>query len=359
MPIQLTVLSLEFDADELPRNTVFSQDEITVGRDPINDVVLDCAAVASHHARIRIEENGHGPKLYITDLGSETGTILEDKKIQPMIEIPLPLNKRFTVGTYLIKPSELKDKKKKSDMHAEEDHEQHSAQNGLDLAAIASTQEETEVSTQASNEQMLTDNIHSAPAIELNIPDDSKSVNTQPASDGIRPDASHQELVAILVDGNDVGDLDFTAVELFTVNGTVLHKDQPLAGVQIDAGSLGSTITDEHGNFSLLDVLDGTEETIKVLKEKFLFDTPEQKLHVNGGNVKLSYRATELFTIAGKVVHKGVPMEGVEIDGGELGKTVTGADGSYCFQNVPDGAHYTLIARKGNFSFGTISAKGK
>ena len=52
--------------------------QMTVGRKPDNDLVIDNPAVSGHHARVVKEEGG----FFIEDLGSTNGTFLNDAKVQ-------------------------------------------------------------------------------------------------------------------------------------------------------------------------------------------------------------------------------------------------------------------------------------
>ena len=56
MSIQLTVMSLDFDAKTGPITKIFDKDEITLGRLPNNDLVLDRPEVSAYHAKLRIVE---------------------------------------------------------------------------------------------------------------------------------------------------------------------------------------------------------------------------------------------------------------------------------------------------------------
>jgi len=55
----------------------FAKDSMTIGRDEVNDIVIDNLAVSGHHARI----DKTGDTYILTDLQSTNGTFVNDKKI--------------------------------------------------------------------------------------------------------------------------------------------------------------------------------------------------------------------------------------------------------------------------------------
>ncbi len=68
------------------QNLSFQKDEIGIGREPDNDVVVPLAGVGRHHARITKQED----RYLLEDLGSANGTYLHDAKLEP--HKPVPLN---------------------------------------------------------------------------------------------------------------------------------------------------------------------------------------------------------------------------------------------------------------------------
>lgn len=69
--------------------------QLTIGRKPDNDLVIDNPAVSGHHARI-VQEHG---KFFVEDLGSTNGTFVNDAKI---LKHQLRNTDRVGVGKHLL-----------------------------------------------------------------------------------------------------------------------------------------------------------------------------------------------------------------------------------------------------------------
>ena len=70
-----------------------SKQELFLGRNPDNDVVLPASAIANKHARVVLQDG----RLYLEDLGTALGTYLWDKKIQPNHLQSMTNGDQFTV----------------------------------------------------------------------------------------------------------------------------------------------------------------------------------------------------------------------------------------------------------------------
>ena len=69
--------------------------QLTIGRKPDNDLVIDNPAVSGHHARLVKEEGG----FFIEDLNSTNGTFLNDAKVQKQ---KLKNTDRINVGKHTL-----------------------------------------------------------------------------------------------------------------------------------------------------------------------------------------------------------------------------------------------------------------
>jgi phage tail-like protein len=74
------------------------QTVFTIGRLPSSDLVLPDAAVSQRHAEIRVEPEG----IVLTDVGSETGTVLEGVRLLPLQPALLREFATIQIGPYEI-----------------------------------------------------------------------------------------------------------------------------------------------------------------------------------------------------------------------------------------------------------------
>jgi predicted component of type VI protein secretion system len=70
-------LILTFGNKVLSNHLVAPESEISIGRDPSNDVVIEHPSVSGRHAKIRQSASG----VFIADLGSTNGTFVNEDKI--------------------------------------------------------------------------------------------------------------------------------------------------------------------------------------------------------------------------------------------------------------------------------------
>jgi flagellar motor switch/type III secretory pathway protein FliN len=73
-----------------------SKQQLSIGRDDDNDVVLPAQAIASQHARLILKDG----ELSLEDLGGRLGTYLGDERIQPNRPCSLRSGDEFTVFPY-------------------------------------------------------------------------------------------------------------------------------------------------------------------------------------------------------------------------------------------------------------------
>lgn len=333
MSIKVTVMSLDFESNQPPTTTTFEKDELVVGRDSSSDLVLVSPEISTDHAKISIKNDGGTPRIYVTDLGSSNGTLIESKPLSPNVAIPMATHERIVIGNYLIKPEISKDEPK----------------------IEAKTEETEEIKVEAKEEkkeELL--NGHSAPSKvteEVKV-EEEKTVVVEEIADS--PFATETVVTSKSISGvlsdDSVMEITIEARELLTLSGRATRKGEPLVGVRIDAGSLGLHVTDTNGKFVFKNVPEDTSYKITASKDGYIFDEASIEGTLRS-NEEFSLEAKKLLTLKGKVIHKGVPLSGVTIDGGALGTTTTAPDGSYAFKDVPEGTAYNIVAKKDGYTF--------
>lgn len=488
MAIKLTVMPLDMDPSSKPIIKIFNKEELTLGRLPSNDVVLNRPEVSGIHARLRIEhdEFGEVSKLFITDLGSSNGTLVEKNPLKARVEVQMMPNERIFIGSYVIKPTTLADeethdskttleapKKNKDDNFqfasktqafdnikfeavkpdVEEDTEEEEERVVVNASSRSSTNafssimfgNESEDTSESENETSVLRSMYTTPVAdahyrepeqrlspfgqphideedeeedytpvsqrtveakptwaqvkenfleekdeleefeeseELEAEDDFNStvvameMNTfvppvvEPVVEAVRsepikteptwvepvksePTAKLVERFSIRVTAGEQSENAFKIqAKAFTyIKGRVMHKGKPLSGVNVMSDAHGHTTTDIDGEYEFSRVLEDTPYSLTFKKDQYLIEpnSVKGKATVKGAEVVL--QATRLYSIKGVISHNGQPLEGVVVDAGELGKKVTGYDGAYQFDNVPEGKEYDLVLSKEGYAF--------
>jgi len=89
------------DAQEPGRKHTFKQREISIGRQPDNDLTVPTQSAGNRHARVFVE-NG---RCFIEDLGSSLGTYLNQSKLYPKHPSPLRSGDQFAIFPYVFSVS--------------------------------------------------------------------------------------------------------------------------------------------------------------------------------------------------------------------------------------------------------------
>ncbi|MBP9838673.1 MAG: carboxypeptidase regulatory-like domain-containing protein, partial [Proteobacteria bacterium] len=145
-------------------------------------------------------------------------------------------------------------------------------------------------------------------------------------------------------------EIEIKAYKLHSISGKILYKGSALSGVAVEIPNIGTTVSGTDGSFKFENIRFGSNYQIRLHKDKFKFDLLEGTGIVDR-DINLTINSTKLVNISGKIIHKGKPVEGVEIECVNIGKTKSNEDGSYTIENVPEGQEYTLKASKVGFVF--------
>jgi pSer/pThr/pTyr-binding forkhead associated (FHA) protein len=370
MAIQVTVMSIDFDSFEEPITKVFKKNEITLGRTPNNDLVLDRPEVSSIHARLSVRLNGHGdePHLYVTDLGSSNGTMLERDGLAPDVAVPIQANQRLIIGSYLIKPSIVGGLETAEQERAEESGSELDDEEGSEEASIWSDEPAETVSGELLGTHAV-ETLEELPdetqTDEREAEEDFDALATEATEPGISTalprtvpgETTVPSTVVVALEGDAVLDLNFDACALFSLSGRITHRGDAVEKVLIDAGDIGTSETTADGKFSFSGLEEGSDYRLTLSKPGYLFE-PAVLTGTLEGDVGLHISAIKLHQLSGVVLHKGRPLAGVRIDGGSLGATVTGPDGSYIFRDVREGSAYSLSAEFSGYIFDCVQSSG-
>jgi len=319
----------------------YNKKEIVLGRHSSNDFVLDQDGVSDRHVRIRTagEDKGSDKKIYVTDLGSAAGVSVGDKRIKAYKEIEVQPEEELKIGDFTLSTSLYKG----------------AIKNGVKFFsksnASDATAKVTEKTSAGKKIEVLKLREDSKATIELNadaeIKEEKKEVKTEKAS--VTTDSSVSSDKAILkVEAEKVIDFNFEATKLVTLSGRVVHHGKPVEGVKIDAGGLGTSTTGEGGVFSFIDIAEDSKFQVSASKDGFIFSVDNASGTLTG-DTNIEFKAVQLLSVSGKVMNKGKPLAGVEIDSGEFGKAVTDASGAYTINNVPENTELNIVAKKGGY----------
>lgn len=106
MPVVIQVESVDEKGERKTYLTkMFSQEKVTIGRSPDNDLVLPEHNVSGKHAilMVRAGSDGGQSKFFITDIGSSNGTFIEEQRLTPHQEISVSLKDRIIVGRFILR----------------------------------------------------------------------------------------------------------------------------------------------------------------------------------------------------------------------------------------------------------------
>ncbi len=83
LPDESSTLSWLVVLNGSARGTLYriKQTGMTIGRESDNDIVLDDETVSRYHARLLVEPGIGNPQVYIQDLASVNGTLVNDERI--------------------------------------------------------------------------------------------------------------------------------------------------------------------------------------------------------------------------------------------------------------------------------------
>jgi hypothetical protein len=145
-------------------------------------------------------------------------------------------------------------------------------------------------------------------------------------------------LLYLVEDELEVG---FLGQPLFNLGGRITNASgAPMIGVLVTVSSnaavLGTTLTDQTGNYLFANLPEG-RYTVAASKSGFAFNPPTQERNLDRDRLSVNFAGSRLFTIGGRITEGADPVRGVVV---RIGSTnvVTDAQGFF-LQTLPAGSY--------------------
>ena len=190
-----------------------------------------------------------------------------------------------------------------------------------------------------------------------NLPNGSYTLTPSMSGYGFNPPSAN-----VTITNQSITGVNFSAVPVYSISGTVKAGTVPLPGVSIalTGAATASTTTGSDGTYSFTGLSAGSY-TLQPSMTGYTFKPTSIRATANKNLTGQNFAATTLPTcsISGKVTMKagGGPLAGVTValSGSATDSTTTGADGSYSFDNLSKGS-YTLTPSMAGCSFNPLTA---
>ena len=155
--------------------------------------------------------------------------------------------------------------------------------------------------------------------------------------------------------------VDFIASPAHSITGTIKLGEAPLAGVTVNGGSLGSSVTNTSGFYSFTGVIHETSYELTPILNGYEF-APSSAQGVLNEDTQINFSATTTVlpthSITGVIRLVNAPLPGVRVDGAALGERITDANGEFSFNTVAQGTNYVLTPILAGYSFSPTNASG-
>ncbi|MDD2943065.1 MAG: M12 family metallo-peptidase, partial [bacterium] len=152
----------------------------------------------------------------------------------------------------------------------------------------------------------------------------------------------------------------FKSVTTYGISGAISLSGQPLSGVSINGGAIGSTTSNGSGNYSFSGLANGSNYTLTPSRYGYTFTPSSASGTISAANATHNFTATKVnYTLSGRVTISGTGLGGLTINGGALGTTTTNGSGNYSFGSVPYLTAYNIsISAPINSTFASTSLSG-
>ena len=149
---------------------------------------------------------------------------------------------------------------------------------------------------------------------------------------------------------------DFTGTRVgYSLSGRITLDGQPLAGVTVSDGNGHTAVTNDAGNYDMVNLPPGAY-TVTPSLAGYAFSPASRSVTItNADVVNANFSATLLtYTISGTITLDGQPLAGVTVSDGNGHTAVTNDAGNYDMVNLPPGA-YTVTPSLAGYAFSPAS----
>ncbi|MDO6462345.1 hypothetical protein Q4485_16670 [Granulosicoccaceae sp. 1_MG-2023] len=361
----------------------FDEAEITIGAYNDDTVKLDRALLQGCHARLSEqwdEEAGHY-RLILTNISGASIIMVNNS---PLISDEYCLIDDMTemrMGNYLVRArsslhegvQSAADNQLAAAPQAEETHNSAAAEAmSAPLPEAGATQAATAPQTPAYEPQVMQAAATTSPqTITASV--DAAPVTTTESASMAAPESSRQQPVQTSVQApsaassdrdattttvfDDIAgnfaelNLDFDILRLCKIQGRIMHAGEPVADVLVDAGEHGQTRSDAHGLFCISGITEGAYYRLTLQHRDYQFHETADLAGRLDADSTVRVDAIKLIDVGGRIMHRGQPVAGIELDAGPFGQCVSDENGYYLFPRVPETARIQIRTRNSDYEF--------
>ena len=142
-----------------------------------------------------------------------------------------------------------------------------------------------------------------------------------------------------------------SAVQTFTISGTITGTGSSGATVRLTGAATASTTTNSSGTYSFTGVVNGSY-TVTPSKSGFVYTPTSQAVTVNGANATANFTSiAQTFSIGGTISGAGGSGATVKLTGSATATVTANGSGVYIFTGLPNNGFYTVTPSKSGHTY--------
>lgn len=363
MGIAVRINALQDALSAAPDIHEISQNQITIGSYNDDTIKLEHGKLQGKHIRIHSEWNRNSgqTRLVVTNISGSNRLLVGNRLLNEDETQVIDENMRIQMGDYRLTATihnpdiqDVFNKQLEESTSTAETGESEKpftldsfTPDDLAIDSVVQSLLQTDTNTQAAIKS----------EVEEEIPENTMNAADTPASEIEEKHHSAEKVDAESNTFSDpVGDAETLPTSDVTIETQAMVTESPQAmGPDITADKEAMASSKSSQSDLLREIPDnivpiqkeaesGTDTQPRTSSNAY--GTVEQTLfeHIAGLNdiKEMDFDALRLLTISGQVTHHSEAMQGIEIDGGELGVIHTDQNGRFCFDNIIEGTHYQI-----------------